>query len=303
MALCLGRGSEIFETQTEVDGEIRAKLPIILREQTVGRATKVLASRGGRSTGKRVNFNLFENRCSVREVPHTIKDQVRASAPNEGVIILLMGVLKSELPCFVADHFIEDVPKRESILRHYSWRRVSLWGSIHNALALRRDRVLNLDAGDSEVDLRVGTDSVVAVTREVEARLVEGRGVDGSDPGKKAARTKVLSAVIGRRPTFRSGIRGDGVVEGEESIGRKKILASVIVNPNVVLVAFSCGGQRYLSKLEIRDAIETASRKLSWVAGCETWVVDAVNGVGRSDVNTSRNYRAGLSSCNPERTS
>ena len=119
--------------------------------------------------------------------------------------------------------------------------------------------------------------------------------IDGSNPGKETAWAEILGAVIGRRPRFRARVRSKSVVEGQKSIGRKKILACVVVHPNVVLIAFCVRGQCDLREFKIRDPIKATTNEVRRKSSrTEAIDVCAIGGAWRSNVDAPRHYRAGL---------
>src|SRR6202451_2542411 len=88
--------------------------------------------------------------------------------------------------------------------------------------------------------------------------------------------------------------------ESQKRVGGEEILARVVIDADVVLIAARGGGNGDLGELKVGGAVESPSRKLRRTACGEPGIVCAESGRGRADVDAAADHGTGLNSEHPQ---
>src|SRR5712691_8832384 len=97
MSFRFRRRSVVLPTQTEVHGQVGAKFPVILREYAVNGRPVILSASHRCGTRYWIHLDLFEDRCSVGEVPQTLENLNGTGSADQTAVVLLVTVLETKL--------------------------------------------------------------------------------------------------------------------------------------------------------------------------------------------------------------
>ena len=114
-------------------------------------------------------FHGFSNTKSGREASEQI------------IVILIAADFHTEPHGVLVINFGNHIAETEAVLRENAWAGVALRRTETDALTLDR-KILNFDARNSEIDLRIGAQFVESETGKVKTRFVGRSGRERSHP-------------------------------------------------------------------------------------------------------------------------